>query len=418
MYDRKITVIFKYLTQLKQTISLQDKFYILMNMAKELVEVDRCTIWRYDPILKVLITKFAHGIETELREPIDVGVVGHCFTNQETLVIEDAKSSELFDAHIDSITGYDTQNIIAIPIVNSKKETVGVFQALNKQSNNKKFHEDDIKLLDLVTLYMGEVFESTLLYENLAIQVEEEIQKNKQKDAILYEQAKIAALGDMIGNIAHQWRQPLSAISLVASSINLEKSMGILDINQLSEKMDLIVNKAQYLSNTINTFRDFVKNEKVYKKIDVIDEINQAIEIVKTVLDDCNITLYNEIDDKLALTMNMVSGELQQVIINIVNNAKDVLLEKQLEHPWIKIALEIQNNMLKISIEDNGGGVSEEIKSRIFEPYFTTKHQSQGTGLGLHICYKIIVESMKGEIHLRNTQNGAYFLIELPYVVE
>jgi signal transduction histidine kinase len=182
--------------------------------------------------------------------------------------------------------------------------------------------------------------------------------------------------------------------------------------------MDLIVNKAQYLSNTINTFRDFVKNEKVYKKIDVIDEINQAIEIVKTVLDDCNITLYNEIDDKLALTMNMVSGELQQVIINIVNNAKDVLLEKQLEHPWIKIALEIQNNMLKISIEDNGGGVSEEIKSRIFEPYFTTKHQSQGTGLGLHICYKIIVESMKGEIHLRNTQNGAYFLIELPYVVE
>ena len=418
MYDRKITVIFKYLTQLKQTISLQDKFYILMNMAKELVEVDRCTIWRYDPILKVLITKFAHGIETELREPIDVGVVGHCFTNQETLVIEDAKSSELFDANIDTITGYDTQNIIAIPIVNSKKETVGVFQALNKQSNNKKFHEDDIKLLDLVTLYMGEVFESTLLYENLAIQVEEEIQKNKQKDAILYEQAKIAALGDMIGNIAHQWRQPLSAISLVASSINLEKSMGILDVDQLSEKMDLIVNKAQYLSNTINTFRDFVKNEKVYKKIDVIDEINQAIEIVKTVLDDCNITLYNEIDDKLALTMNMVSGELQQVIINIVNNAKDVLLEKQLEHPWIKIALEIQNNMLKISIEDNGGGVSEEIKSRIFEPYFTTKHQSQGTGLGLHICYKIIVESMKGDIHLQNTQNGAYFVIEIPYIVE
>ena len=112
MYDKKITVIFKYLTQLKQTISLQDKFYILMNMAKELVEVDRCTIWRYDPISKVLIAKFAHGIETELREPIEAGVVGHCFTNQETLVIEDAKSSELFDAHIDSITGYDTQNII------------------------------------------------------------------------------------------------------------------------------------------------------------------------------------------------------------------------------------------------------------------------------------------------------------------
>ncbi len=414
MYDKKITVIFKYLTQLKQTISLQDKFYILMNMAKELVEVDRCTIWRFDSSTNELVAKFAHGIETELREPIKSGVVGYCFVNQETLVIENTKTSKLFDDHIDTITGYETKNLISIPIINSKQETMGVFQVLNKQSNNHKFHEDDIKLLDLVTLYMGEVFESTLLYENLALQVKEEIQKNKHKDVMLYEQAKNAALGDMIGNITHQWRQPLSAISLVASSIHLEQDMGILDLDKLSEKMDLIVNKSQYLSNTINTFRDFVKNEKIYKEIDVFEEINQAIQIVKTVLDDCNIKLYNDLNESLKLTMNMVSGELQQVIINIINNAKDALLEKNLQNPWLKIHLEKQTDKLFISIEDNGGGVPEEIKSRIFEPYFTTKHRSQGTGLGLHICYKIIVESMNGEIHLENTNNGAKFSIELP----
>jgi len=414
MYDTKITVIFKYLTQLKQTISLEEKLYILMDMAKELIEVDRCTIWRYDADSNQLVVKFAHGIETELKESVTSGVVGYCFTNQETLVIEDTTSNKFFDNHIDVLTGYETKNIISIPIVNSKKETIGVFQALNKQSNNQQFHEDDIKLLDVVTLYLGEVFESTLLYENLALRVEEEIQKNKQKDDMLYEQAKIAALGDMIGNIAHQWRQPLSAISLVASSIHLEHSMGILDLDKVTEKMDLIINKSQYLSNTINTFRDFVKNEKIYKEIDVIEEINQAVQIVKTVLDDCNITLLNTIDENLNLTMNMVSGELQQVIINIVNNAKDVLIEKKLQNPWVKIDLKKEKESLLISIEDNGGGVQEELISRVFEPYFTTKHQSQGTGLGLHICYKIVVESMKGSIKLQNTQNGARFLIEIP----
>lgn len=414
MYDKKITVIFKYLTKLKQTISLEEKFYILINMAKELIDVERCTIWRYDSASKELVAKFAHGVETELRESISSGVVGYCFSTQETLVIEDTASNKFFSNYIDTITGYHTKNLISVPIFNGKKEIIGVFQALNKISNNHKFHKDDINLLDLVTLYIGEVFESTILYENLALKVEEEILKNKQKDEMLYEQAKIAALGDMIGNIAHQWRQPLSAISLIASSINIEQTMGILELDKLGEKMDLIVTKSQYLSNTINTFRDFVKNEKVYKEIDVIEEIEQSIQIVKTVLDDCNIRLYNTIDKSSPLLIDMVSGELQQVVINIVNNAKDALLENQIEDGWVKIELEKGDNKLFISIEDNGGGVPNEVASRIFEPYFTTKHQSQGTGLGLHICYKIVVESMHGSLKLLNTQNGAKFLIELP----
>lgn len=414
MYDRKITVIFKYLTQLKQTISLEDKFYILINMAKELIEVDRCTIWRYDSISQELVAKFAHGIKVELKEPISSGVVGYCFRTKETILIEDVKSSELFDTHVDKLTGYETKNIISIPIINSKNEVMGVFQALNKISNNHKFHEDDLKLLDLVTLYMAEVFESTILYENLEERVAQEIQKNKQKDELLYEQAKNVALGEMIGNIAHQWRQPLSVISLIAGSVKLEKEMEILDLDELCEKMNLIINKSEYLSNTIDTFRNFIKSEKVYRKVDVIDEINQALSIVKTVLDDCNIVLNNKIDSNIKINIDMVSGELQQVIINIINNAKDILLEKKVIDPWISIGVEKKNDTLIISIEDNGGGIPEDIKSRIFEPYFTTKHQSQGTGLGLNICYRIVTESIKGKIYVENTINGANFIIKLP----
>ncbi len=416
MYDKKITVIFKYLTQLKQTISLQEKFYILINMAKELIEVDRCTIWRYDTNTNELVAKFAHGIEIELREPISSGVVGYCFRTKETILIEDVQESEFFDHHIDTITGYETKNIISIPIVNSKNEVMGVFQALNKQSKDNKFHEDDIKLLDLVTLYMAEVFESSILYENLEERVAKEVEKNKQKDELLYEQAKNVALGEMIGNIAHQWRQPLSVISLAAGSIKLEKEMDMLDLERLPEKMDLIIHKSEYLSNTINTFRDFIKNEKVYKNTDVIGEINNALTILKTVLDDYNIVLNNRIDSTMEINIDLVSGELQQVIINIINNAKDALLEKRVMDPWISMDVEKKEDSFVISIEDNAGGIPEEIKSRIFEPYFTTKHQSQGTGLGLHICYRIINESFKGNIYVKNTSSGASFCIELPFV--
>lgn len=127
--------------------------------------------------MEELVAKFAHGIDDKLRVPISEGIVGHSFCTKRTIILEDVHACNHFDTHIDCITGYETKNIISIPIINSKNEVMGVFQALNKQSQNPKFHEDDIKLLDLVVLYVGEVFESTILYENLEEKVAQEIQK-------------------------------------------------------------------------------------------------------------------------------------------------------------------------------------------------------------------------------------------------
>lgn len=110
----------------------------------------------------------------------------------------------------------------------------------------------------------------------------------------------------------------------------------------------------------------------------------------------------------------LVSGELSEVIINILNNAKDILIQKNVSEPLVKINLKKANNKAIISIEDNGGGIPENLISKIFEPYFTTKHQSQGTGLGLHMSYKIICESLHGKLYVKNSSNGAQFFIELP----
>jgi PAS domain S-box-containing protein len=230
----------------------------------------------------------------------------------------------------------------------------------------------------------------------------------------LMQAEKLATLGEMIGNIAHQWRQPLSAISSTASSMKMQHELGILDNDDIPEHTQSIMDKASYLSETINTFRDFIKNEKKYKDLVIQDEMKQAINITLAVLKDAEIDFVDNIDYDVPIQTKMVSGELPQVIVNIINNAKDILIEKEIKNSKIIISLIAKDDKAIITIEDNAGGIPESIIDRIFEPYFTTKHQTQGTGLGLHMSYQIITESLGGNLYAQNSDIGAKFYIELP----
>ena len=241
------------------------------------------------------------------------------------------------------------------------------------------------------------------------------VSEQRKKDKILFEQSKLASLGEMIGNIAHQWRQPLNTISTIASSVNLNYEFGVeVTEEKMKENMNLIIGKTQYLSETIDTFANFIKEKKEIKTIILQERIDKALEIIKATLENEHITLNNQINYNKPIDITMVVGEIGQVIINIINNAKDILLEKEIKEPWVKISLTTENNNAVITIEDNGGGIPEDIIKKIFEPYFTTKHQSQGTGLGLHMSYKIITESLKGNLYVKNSDFGAKFFIELP----
>jgi len=228
------------------------------------------------------------------------------------------------------------------------------------------------------------------------------------------QQTKLAEMGHMIENIAHQWRQPLNIISTVATSVIIEKEFGKLEDESLVESLDLINEKAQYLSETIDIFRNYLKEKKEYKKVILQDRIKTALNIVKASLDINHINLIDNIDKIEPISINLVIGELSEVIINIINNAKDILIEKNIAEPWVKVNLKKEDNIACITIEDNGGGVPKEILNKIFEPYFTTKKDSQGTGLGLNMSYKIVKESLKGDLYIKNTNNGAKFFIELP----
>ena len=243
----------------------------------------------------------------------------------------------------------------------------------------------------------------------------------RQKDKLLYQQSKMAAMGEMIGNIAHQWRQPLSAISTAASGMKIQKEFGNLSDKIFFETTDKIVEITQHLSKTIDDFRNFFKTDKEKAKFNLKSVIEKDLVLLEAIFKNNDILLIKELDDNIVI--DGYENELTQALLNIVNNAKDIVKEKPLsEDKFIFINTFLEGDNAIVSIKDNGGGIPDDIIDKIFEPYFTTKHQSQGTGIGLYMTRQIIVDNMHGSIEVENDSyeyngkeyKGAKFTITLP----
>jgi len=243
----------------------------------------------------------------------------------------------------------------------------------------------------------------------------------KEKEQLLYEQSKMASLGEMIGNIAHQWRQPLSIISTAATGMMFKKNFAALTDEDFHNNCTSINTNAQYLSKTIDDFKNFIQGDSKLIQFDLQDEVNEFMNIVESTIKKHQIHM----DIKLIENTKIIGypNELTQCFINIFNNAKDALVENnELENRYIFISQEIKNNNVVIEFKDNANGIDNSIINNIFEPYFTTKHKSQGTGLGLHMTYNLIVNAMKGSIIVKNVEykheenifRGACFTITIP----
>ena len=295
-------------------------------------------------------------------------------------------------------------NLTALVII-----VLSLLQIYNILSNKKELESQ-------VTTKTKELKE---LNENLENKVDEEIQKNRDKELKLMQQSKLAAMGEMIGNIAHQWRQPLSVISTSATGLKLQKEYGGLTDELFDNSCDTINDNAQYLSKTIDDFRNFIKGDRKEVKFNLASEINSFLNIVKGSIQ--NHDIHIQINIKNDIEIVGYPDELIQCFINIYHNAKDAL-ENTNDDKYLFISASIQDDKSIITFKDNAGGISEEVYSKIFEPYITTKHQSQGTGLGLHMTYNLIVEGMRGSIAAKNSTyeyeenkyTGAEFTITLP----
>ncbi len=253
------------------------------------------------------------------------------------------------------------------------------------------------------------------LNDNLEIKIKDEIEKNRIQEIQILEQSKFAQMGEMIGNIAHQWRQPLSIISTISSGLRLKLEYEHkLDKKETMDNLDTLNKTTQHLSDTIDHFRDFIKEKRELKTIVVQDRILEVLNIISASLKNNHIELIKELHVDDPIEIRIVLGELSQVLINLLNNSKDALIQNNIENKWVKISCIKQKNTALISVEDNAGGIPEQYLTKIFDPYFTTKHQSQGTGIGLYMSKNIIEKHLNGKLYVQNTKNGAKFFIELP----
>ena len=260
------------------------------------------------------------------------------------------------------------------------------------------------------------------LNENLEERINEELKKNKQKEVLLTQQSKMASMGEMLGNIAHQWRQPLSIISTASTGVKLEHQFGTLKDEFLIEAMDGINNAAQYLSDTINDFRDFLKPDKQEMPFNLKECYLKTEALISSKFKNRDIEIIKNLKD---ITITGLHNELIQVILNILNNARDELERKnEMERRLIFVDIFKNEDHAFLKIKDNAGGIPEDIRDKIFEANFTTKKHIEGTGIGLFMSKEIIESHMNGTLEVVNatfecknkTYTGAEFTIKLPLV--
>ncbi len=246
---------------------------------------------------------------------------------------------------------------------------------------------------------------------SLVDKVKEEVQKNRDKDQKLQQQSRLAQMGEMLSMIAHQWRQPLAAISSTSAGLELKAELDKADKTIVLKSVKKISMYSQHLSATIDDFRDFFKSNKEQGESSYNSMINSVLAIVQASIESKNISLIFELSSQRMFTT--YPNELKQGILNLIKNAEDALLEKEIKNAYIKITTYSDRDQEVLEISDNAGGVPKDIIDNIFDPYFSTKLEKNGTGLGLYMCKTIVEDHCAGKLSVKNDENGAVFQVTL-----
>jgi len=374
------------------------------------------------------ITKRKEG-EKKLKQAYTV------FSNTRDGIIITDHTTKLIDVNqaFEKITGYKKDEVInkKINILKSKIHSEDFHKNIwdcilidgyweGEITNINKSGKEYTEWLTINTIFdeKGEIINYIGVFSDITEQkLKEKLMSENNK--LLYQQSKMASMGEMIENIAHQWRQPLSAISSSATGILLQKELNLSTEENEKESLTVINEYSQYLSKTIDDFRNYLKHDTKLYLFKVSEAIEKAISHSGIKVNSNEINLVLDLKD---IEICGIKNEFIQVLINIINNAKDELKGKKIISKNIFIEAYKENKHVYIKIKDNAGGVPPLIIDRIFEPYFTTKHQSIGTGIGLYMSEEIIKNHMNGILSVKNEKyiyenveyTGACFIIDVP----
>lgn len=268
---------------------------------------------------------------------------------------------------------------------------------LTKDTNNEALNELKIVINNMI--------------DNLEFKIQEEINKRLEQEQILIQQSKLASMGEMIGNIAHQWRQPLAQISAIHMNMKVTYDFNKFTKEYMENKIKEANKLTSYMSQTISDFQNFFKPQGEKEIFSIEKACRDAYFILESSLKAHGIEVVFHITQDVQI--NGYKNEYSQVILNLLSNAKDILIERQIKNPKIDIEIKDGNHYALVKIKDNAGGVDSAIIDKIFEPYFTTRHQTQGTGIGLYMSKNIIERNMHGYINVANIEDGALFTVKV-----
>ncbi|MBF0338509.1 MAG: response regulator [Nitrospirae bacterium] len=288
----------------------------------------------------------------------------------------------------------------------------------------KPFNERDLQTsIELAIYKHGMENKLRELNRTLELRVQQEVESNRQKECMLIHQSKMASMGEMIAAIAHQWRQPLNAISIITQDLGDAYQYGSFDEAYLSESVNMTLGQVRFMTNTIDDFMNFFKPDKEKVPFKVCTAIKEVIQLINVQFtkSDINVILNDSAqatcsDEPVA---EGLPNEFKQTVLNILCNARDAIVKRKKqglfttgEKGEIYVGLSTTDHTVKVALTDNGGGIPPEVIGRVFEPYFTTKG-SEGTGIGLYMSKVIIENNMGGKLYANNNSKGAVFTIEL-----
>ncbi|MGA1940481.1 PAS domain-containing sensor histidine kinase [Arcobacter sp. YIC-310] len=376
-----------------------------MNLTKELRDVE-------------LLTEFGRIVifRWQNNEDLTVKFVSKSIETYGYSPLEFIESDEAFFNFVYEKDILKLKNRIIKAISNDEKSFTSIHRVIDKQKNIKWVYnrtilvKNDYGQVTSLYGYLNDITKIKMNEEDLKVRVKEEVEKNIEKDRMLIQQNKMASMGEMLGNIAHQWRQPLNNINLLLHFIRDNfKNFTKEDLNESVASAKLQID---YMSQTIDDFRNFYQPTKDKRIFDIKTSIIQSSKIVATSFEQNSVELEVVGDD---IEIENYENEFEQVIVNILNNAVDAAIVKKKElnfNPKVYIEIKKEDD-IKISISNNCGNVQKDVLERMFEPYFTTKFENQGTGIGLYMSKIIIEKNMKGKIEVFNKADGVEFIITL-----
>ena len=310
---------------------------------------------------------------------------------------------------------YTTSEIFYISVVIVTMTVIIYFYKSRIDLGNKTIIEQKEQLEVLTKELESKVEEKTKELRELNLSLEEKVEDKAkelvQKDALILAQSRQAAMGEMISMIAHQWRQPLSTITLQISNLKINSLLGKQTVEETNDALEHISDTIIYLSETIDDFQSFFKPNKLQETRTICELVERGTNFAKPRLQVADIELIYSCDEEVYVLT--YPNEFAQVIINIINNSIDALLEHVVDKPTIKVKIVHSDHTIEISISDNAGGIDKKIINSIFEPYFSTKGKN-GTGLGLYMSKMIIEKELGGTLKVINNREGAEFTVKIP----